>query len=83
LDRAQRRRPFKPHRAHKQSGQRGPQPRTIRVASNTRQAPANARQNYERYMNLAKEAARRGETIEAENFYQHAEHYYRVMRSQD
>jgi len=49
---------------------------------NPRQAIANARNNYERYTNLAKDAARRGETIEAENLYQHAEHYYRVMREQ-
>lgn len=42
----------------------------------------NARNNYERYTNLAKDAARRGETIEAENFYQHAEHYFRMMREQ-
>jgi Domain of unknown function (DUF4167) len=31
----------------------------------------------------AKDAARRGEVIEAENFYQHAEHYFRVMREQN
>jgi len=43
---------------------------------------ANARSNYERYSNLAREAARRGESIEAENLYQHAEHYFRVMREQ-
>jgi hypothetical protein len=29
-----------------------------------------------------KDAARRGATIEAENFYQHAEHYFRMMRGQ-
>ena len=27
---------------------------------------------------LAKDAARRGETIEAENLYQYAEHYFRM-----
>ena len=31
---------------------------------------------------MAKDAARRGEVIEAENFYQHAEHYFRVMKDQ-
>jgi hypothetical protein len=49
---------------------------------NPRHAAANARSNYERYTTLAKDAARRGETIEAENLYQHAEHYFRVMREQ-
>jgi uncharacterized protein DUF4167 len=41
---------------------------------------SNAKRNYEHYIVLAKEAARTGATIEAENYYQHAEHYFRVMR---
>jgi hypothetical protein len=32
---------------------------------------------------MAREAASRGEFIEAENFYQHAEHNFRVMRGQE
>ena len=40
----------------------------------------NAHQNYERYLALAREAMSNGDRIEAENFYQHAEHYFRVMR---
>jgi hypothetical protein len=40
----------------------------------------NARWNYERYIALAREAASQGDVIGAENFYQHAEHYFRVMR---
>jgi hypothetical protein len=35
---------------------------------------------YERYIALAREAATRGDTVEAENFYQHAEHHFRQMR---
>jgi hypothetical protein len=31
---------------------------------------------------MAREAASRGQVIEAENFSQHAEHYFRVMREQ-
>jgi hypothetical protein len=31
---------------------------------------------------MAKDAARRGDDIEAENCYQHAEHYFRVMKEQ-
>ena len=42
----------------------------------------NARNNYERYTTMAKDAARRGDVVEAENLYQHAEHYFRVMREQ-
>ena len=41
---------------------------------------ANAQRNYERYMALAREAALSGDAVEMENCYQHAEHYFRVMR---
>jgi Domain of unknown function (DUF4167) len=40
----------------------------------------NAHRNYERYVALAREAMQRGDLIEAENYYQHAEHYFRVTR---
>jgi hypothetical protein len=42
--------------------------------------PANAQRNYERYLALAREAALNGDKVEMENYYQHAEHYFRVMR---
>ena len=41
---------------------------------------ANAKHQYERYLALARSAASTGDTAEIENFYQHAEHYFRVMR---
>lgn len=59
-----------------------PRPSGIRPSGNPRHAVANALNNYERYTTLAKDAARRGDTIEAENLYQHAEHYFRMMREQ-
>ena len=37
-----------------------------------------ARQIFERYLALAREATASGDRIAAENFYQHAEHYFRV-----
>src|SRR3954447_13077579 len=37
-----------------------------------------AHQIFERYVALAREAAIGGDSIAAENFYQHAEHYFRV-----
>jgi hypothetical protein len=43
---------------------------------------ANAKRNYERYIALARAASLAGDAIEMENFYQHAEHYFRVMREQ-
>jgi hypothetical protein len=39
-----------------------------------------AQRNYERYLALARDATLNGDIVEAENFYQHAEHYFRVMR---
>jgi Domain of unknown function (DUF4167) len=49
---------------------------------NPRHGAANAKQSYERYMALARAAALAGDEIEMENCYQHAEHYFRVMREQ-
>jgi hypothetical protein len=34
-------------------------------------------------MTMAQDAAKRGDIIEVENLYQHAEHYFRVLRGQD
>ena len=40
----------------------------------------NARRSHERYLALAHAALTAGDRIEAENLYQHAEHYFRLMR---
>ena len=37
-----------------------------------------AHQIFERYLTLAREATASGDRIAAENFYQHAEHYFRI-----
>src|SRR5205085_6809429 len=41
----------------------------------------NAYQVFERYVALAREAASAGDRIAAENLYQHAEHYFRIMNA--
>ncbi len=41
----------------------------------------NAQRNYERYLALARAEALIGNTVGAENYYQHAEHYLRSMSS--
>ncbi|HUK58976.1 MAG TPA: DUF4167 domain-containing protein [Stellaceae bacterium] len=41
----------------------------------------NAYQVFERYIAMAREASSAGDRIAAENFYQHAEHYFRVMNA--
>jgi len=43
--------------------------------------PQNAQKNYERYLALARAEALSGDMIGAENYYQHAEHYFRSMSS--
>ena len=39
----------------------------------------NAQRNYERYLALARAEALAGDRIVAENYFQHAEHYFRSM----
>ena len=51
-------------------------------AQHRRQNAGNARQNYERYLARAREVQLSGDVIETENCYQHAEHYFRVMRGE-
>ena len=41
----------------------------------------NAQTVYERYMQLARDAAASGDRVLAENYTQHAEHYFRVLRA--
>ncbi|MCC7167319.1 MAG: DUF4167 domain-containing protein [Rhodospirillales bacterium] len=41
----------------------------------------NAHQVLEKYLALARDATAAGDRIAAENYYQHAEHYYRVINS--
>jgi hypothetical protein len=39
----------------------------------------NAQKNYEHYLALAQAEVRSGNLVGAENYYQHAEHYFRSM----
>lgn len=41
----------------------------------------NLQQILEKYLTLAREATSGGDRIAAENYYQHAEHYYRVLNA--
>jgi hypothetical protein len=38
--------------------------------------------SYERYMALARAVGSTGDATEIENYYQHAEHYFRTMKGQ-
>jgi hypothetical protein len=52
---------------------------TPNVARPESKRSQNAQSNYERYLALAQAEVRNGNLIGAENYYQHAEHYFRSM----
>ena len=54
-----------------------PRPGGSRRQDNT---SASAQRSYDSYLALAREAASKGDTIAAENFYQHAEHFLRLLK---
>ena len=49
------------------------------VTPSDRKGSHNAQRNYERYLALAQAEAQAGDLVAAENYYQHAEHYFRSM----
>jgi hypothetical protein len=54
-------------------------------SSSTQRRPANsanAKRSYEKYVTLARAAALSGDVVETENYYQHAEHYFRLMKEE-
>jgi hypothetical protein len=63
--------------SRRRNGLRGPQ-----AARRPQNAGGNARQHYERYLARARDAQVSGDAVEMENCYQHAEHYFRVMKDQ-
>src|SRR6201993_1812541 len=65
-----------------QNRQRGPQRmQTFDSSGPSVKIRGNAYQVFERYVALAREAALSGDRIVAENLYQHAEHYFRIMNA--
>jgi hypothetical protein len=69
---------------HRRNGSRAFAPRSNRSeSSSTRRPPdrgVNAKARYEKYVALARAAALTGDAVETENYYQHAEHYFRLMK---
>jgi Domain of unknown function (DUF4167) len=65
--------------------ERSPASRSQRWALNAPRAEQrgsrNARSNYDRYLALAQAELQAGDRVAAENYYQHAEHYFRLMSS--
>ena len=53
------------------------------IAARPRPVRRRRQRQYERYLALARAALMNGDDIEAQNFYQHAEQFFRTMREQD
>jgi Domain of unknown function (DUF4167) len=68
-------RPFRPQPRVPQSGQ------TFDSSGPDVRVRGTARQVFERYVTLAREAATSGDRIAVENLYQHAEHYFRISNA--
>jgi hypothetical protein len=63
--------------------QRSPQPSQGKPTRFVRHPAGNVQnfhRSYERYLSLARAEALTGDRIVAENYFQHAEHYFRAMR---
>ncbi len=58
-------------------------PRTQANRNNGPAVRGNARQVMEKYLALAREASSAGDRIATEGYFQHAEHYYRLMTAND
>lgn len=72
------------HQQQQQQGNRPRPPHRVQVFESSGPSVkirGNAYQVFERYIALAREAASAGDRIAAENLYQHAEHYFRVMNA--
>jgi hypothetical protein len=71
------------HNRRKTPHQLNPSPHSKRWTPNADRrnanASASAQRSYERYVALAQEEARAGNVVGAENYYQHAEHFFRMM----
>ena len=70
-----------PKRLRGRTGRKNPHPRSQTFESNGPEVKVrgNAQQVVEKYLALARDANSAGDRITAESYFQHAEHYYRVM----
>ena len=75
------RRPMR--RGNSGGGRRNGSPRSQNFDSNGPDVKVrgNAQQVVDKYQALAREAATAGDPVMAENYYQHAEHYFRLMNA--
>ena len=70
-----------PKRPRGRNGRKNTNPRSQSFESNGPEVKVrgNAQQVVEKYLALARDAATAGDRIRSESYFQHAEHYYRLM----
>ena len=70
-----------PKRLRGRNGRKNTNPRSQSFESNGPEVKVrgNAQQVVEKYLALARDAATAGDRIRSESYFQHAEHYYRVI----
>ena len=66
--------------SRRDAASRGPLKHSSRPTSIHGNKLGNAKASHDRYVVLARAAASAGDQVEAENLYQHAEHYCRLTR---
>jgi hypothetical protein len=75
------------HSGHRPGNRRAspgiPQPKGPASRNRSGDYFANAKWHYHRYLALAQAATLSGDAVAAQNFYQHAEHFFRTMKGQD
>lgn len=54
--------------------------RNATIKKSTSARGENPKAHFDRYIKLAEAAATQGEKVDAQNYYQHAEHYFRTMK---
>jgi hypothetical protein len=61
------------------NGKRHPSSRTFESSSPDAKVRGTAQQVLDKYLNLAQDAVTAGDRVAAEGYFQHAEHYYRIL----
>jgi Domain of unknown function (DUF4167) len=68
-----------PRRPHNNNNNVSPRSQTFDSAGPDVRIRGNAYQVLEKYLAMARDATSAGDRVAAENFYQHAEHYFRIV----
>jgi hypothetical protein len=74
-------RPGQTSRPHGRNSGNNPYRNRQKIPPGSQTLRGNAHQIFERYVALGREASTSGDRVNTENLYQHAEHYFRVMKA--